>query len=285
MAMTELVHTRQAVAAQVAAWRAEGLEVGFVPTMGNLHEGHLRLVDRALEMAPRVVVSVFVNPMQFGPGEDYERYPRTLEADLALLEARGAHLLFAPEVAEIYPRPMEETTRVEVPGLSDILCGAFRPGHFVGVATVVAKLLHIVRPDVAVFGRKDYQQLVIIRRMVEDLCIPVRIEGVDTVREPDGLAMSSRNAYLTADERVRAPELHGALAEAAARLRAGEDDFAAVEAAGRARLEAAGMRPDYFAVRRAADLAEPAPGERALVVLAAARLGSARLIDNVVVER
>ncbi|ROR32875.1 pantoate--beta-alanine ligase [Inmirania thermothiophila] len=283
--MTELVHTRQAVAAQVAAWRAEGLEVGFVPTMGNLHEGHLRLVDRALEMAPRVVVSVFVNPMQFGPGEDYERYPRTLEADLALLEARGAHLLFAPEVAEIYPRPMEETTRVEVPGLSDILCGAFRPGHFVGVATVVAKLLHIVRPDVAVFGRKDYQQLVIIRRMVEDLCIPVRIEGVDTVREPDGLAMSSRNAYLTADERVRAPELHGALAEAAARLRAGEDDFAAVEAAGRARLEAAGMRPDYFAVRRAADLAEPAPGERALVVLAAARLGSARLIDNVVVER
>ncbi len=276
-----VVRDPAALDAALAPWRSGG--IAFVPTMGNLHDGHLALVARARELAPRVVVSIYVNPLQFGPQEDFAAYPRTLEADRARLAEAGADLVFAPRDAVMYPRPLSETTRVHVPGLSEILCGAHRPGHFDGVATVVARLFNLVRPDHAVFGEKDYQQLLVIRRMVEDLAIPVRIHGVPTVREPDGLAMSSRNQYLTPEERARAPALYRALRAAAEALAQGREDYGRLEAQGRAALEAAGFRVDYFTVRDADDLAPPAPG-RPLVVLAAARLGRARLIDNLRVD-
>ncbi len=274
-----------ALEAALAPWRAAGDRIVLVPTMGNLHEGHLSLVDRARGLGDRVVVTLFVNPMQFGPGEDFERYPRTFDEDRRLLEARGADLLFAPETAELYPRGHGRTTAVEVPELSSILCGAFRPGHFRGVATVVAKLYNLVRPQAAVFGEKDYQQLVILRRMTEDLNFPVEVVGAPTVREPDGLAMSSRNRYLTAEERARAPLLYRTLRRVVERVREGARDLTAVEAEAMAALAAAGFRPEYVSVRRAADLAPPGPDDRALVVLAAAHLGSARLIDNIPFER
>jgi pantoate--beta-alanine ligase len=238
------------------------------------------LVQRARELADRVLVSIFVNPLQFAEGEDLDAYPRTMAADQAHLRELAVDLLFAPPVEELYHRPREEETRVLVPGISEILCGASRPGHFTGVATVVCKLFNMAQPDVAVFGEKDYQQLQVIRRMVEDLQIPVTIEGVPTVREADGLAMSSRNGYLTADERARAPALYQALQQAAADLQRGERDYARIEARAIAALENAGLRPDYFQIRRAADLQPPAADEPALVLLAAAYLGRARLIDN-----
>ncbi len=268
---------------QVAAWHRAGEAVAFVPTMGNLHEGHLVLVDRARDYAPHVVVSIFVNPIQFVAGEDFDSYPRTPQADADKLAARGVELLFMPDEAEMYPGGREGVTQVEVPGISHVLCGASRPGHFRGVATVVSKLFNIVQPDVALFGEKDYQQLAVLKRMVADQCMPVEVVGVPTVRDPDGLAMSSRNGYLSAEERSRAPVLYRTLKELAERLEAGERDLPVLEQAARERLERAGFVPDYIAVRRAADLAEPAPGERKLVILAAARLGRARLIDNLVV--
>ncbi len=280
----ELVHALADLRAALAGWRGAGASVALVPTMGNLHEGHLRLVDRASEAGDRVVVSVFVNPTQFGPGEDFARYPRTLEADCAALRERAADLVFAPTVEEVYPEGSEEATHVEVPGLSDDLCGAFRPGHFRGVATVVTKFFNMVQPDVAVFGTKDYQQLLVIRRLVRDLRLAVSIEAVETVREADGLAMSSRNAYLSPEDRARAPLIHSTLHATAERLRAGERDFAALQSAGLQRLRAAGMEPDYLAVRRASDLGEPTATDRDLVILAAARLSGARLIDNLPVR-
>jgi pantoate--beta-alanine ligase len=268
-----------------AAFGAAGERVAFVPTMGNLHDGHLELVRRGRALAPRVVVSIFVNPLQFGPGEDLASYPRTLARDSELLAAAGADLLFAPSAETMYPRPPAEQTRVEVPGLSDILCGASRPGHFVGVSTVVCKLFNMVRPDLALFGEKDFQQLAVIRRMVDDLCIPVEVVGVPTVREPDGLAMSSRNGYLTAEERERAPALHRALQALTQAVEAGGSDLAALERAAAARIDAAGLRTDYVSVRRVRDLALPGDADEDLVVLAAAYLGRARLIDNLRVER
>ncbi len=280
----ELVHALADLRAALAGWRGAGASVALVPTMGNLHEGHLRLVDRASEAGDRVVVSVFVNPTQFGPGEDFARYPRTLGADCAALRERAADLVFAPTVEEVYPEGSEEATHVEVPGLSDDLCGAFRPGHFRGVATVVTKFFNMVQPDVAVFGTKDYQQLLVIRRLVRDLRLAVSIEAVETVREADGLAMSSRNAYLSPEDRARAPLIHSTLHATAERLRAGERDFAALQSAGLQRLRAAGMEPDYLAVRRASDLGEPTATDRDLVILAAARLSGARLIDNLPVR-
>ena len=264
---------------RVAAWRHAGQRVGFVPTMGNLHAGHLALVAEARRLAERVVVSIFVNPLQFGPQEDFAAYPRTLARDQELLAGAGTDLLFAPTVAAVYPRGQAEQTRVEVPGISDILCGASRPGHFVGVATVVCKLFNMVQPDLAVFGEKDFQQLQVIRLMTLDLSLPVLVQGLATVREADGLAMSSRNGYLTATERARAPALYRTLQRCAAWLRAGLDS-ATVERRAGEEIAAAGFDPDYFSVRRAADLGLPASGERELVVLAAARLGRARLIDN-----
>jgi len=275
----ETLHRIDALRPRVAAWRRAGERIAFVPTMGNLHQGHLELVRQARGRARRVVVSIFVNPLQFGPNEDLSDYPRTLEVDHQGLEREGTDLLFAPGGDEMYPRGQAVQTRVEVPGISDILCGASRSGHFVGVATVVCKLFNMVQPDLALFGEKDFQQLLVIRRMTADLCLPVEIVGVPTVRESDGLAMSSRNGYLSAEERTRAPSLYRALQAAAQGLRQGAA-LAQVEGQAWAELERSGLRPDYVSVRRALDLATPSPGERILVILAAAYLGRARLIDN-----
>jgi pantoate--beta-alanine ligase len=281
----DTVTTIAAVRSHVREWRRQGLRVAFVPTMGNLHAGHVSLIEAARRHGQRFVASIFVNPMQFGPNEDFAHYPRTPQDDARMLEHAGCSLMFSPEVHEIYPHGAERVTRVEVPGLSRILDGEFRPGHFEGVATVVAKLFHIVEPDVAVFGEKDFQQLTVIRRMVAELCMPVQIVGAPTVRAPDGLALSSRNQYLTPAERAQAPLIYATLEVAAQRLRAGDGEFTSMERQGFMALEGGGFRPEYFAIRQAADLAPPQAGTRELVVLTAARLGKARLIDNVQVPR
>jgi pantoate--beta-alanine ligase len=273
------------VRALARRWRQAGERIVFVPTMGNLHAGHVSLIEAARAHGERFVASIFVNPMQFGPNEDFAHYPRTPERDEQMLRAAGCDLMFMPDVAEMYPNGSQRATRVEVPGLSGILCGEFRPGHFAGVTTVVAKLLHIVEPDAAVFGEKDYQQLTLIRRMVRELCMPIEIIAAPTVRDADGLAMSSRNQYLTPEERARAPAIHRTLQAAALRLRAGECDYPGIERTGIEALERAGLQPDYFAVRRAEDLGAAQPDTRHLVVLTAARLGKARLIDNLQVSR
>lgn len=279
MAMIEL-SSIAALREQVAAWRHAGERIGFVPTMGNLHGGHLSLVDEARSRSDRVVVSVFVNPTQFTPGEDYQSYPRTWEADCAALRQHDTDLVFAPSVDEIYPDGPVLRTRVEVPALNDILCGASRPGHFTGVATVVAKLLNIVQPDLAVFGLKDYQQLMVIQHMVRDLSLPVEIVGGPVAREPSGLAMSSRNVYLTDAEREIAPVLYATLRRLAERLKAGEHNLNALIADGLEAISQAGMKPDYLEIRRADDLAPASPGDTHLVIPVAAYLGRARLIDN-----
>lgn len=271
-----------------AEWRRSGLRVALVPTMGNLHPGHLSLIRAASERADRVVATVFVNPLQFGAGEDFAAYPRTLERDSDMLRDAGCDLLFAPPETEVYPRGRHQQTFVEVPGLSEHLCGASRPGHFRGVATVVAKLFNMVQPEVAIFGEKDFQQLLVIRRMVEDLSLPIEIIGAPVVRETDGLAMSSRNAYLSAAERALAPGLQSCLVEAARRLRAGAA-CEEVEREAKRALTAAGLEPDYVSVRRRSDLAEPGPSltaaeDRSLIVLAAVQLGRARLIDNLALD-
>lgn len=253
--------------------------VGFVPTMGNLHAGHLALVEHAGRRCGAVVASIYVNPLQFGENEDFASYPRTLDADRAALERLGVAALFLPDESTMYPGGIARQTRVVVPELGDILCGEFRPTHFQGVTTVVARLLNIVGPDIAVFGRKDYQQLVIIRRMVADLAIPVAIEGVATARAGDGLALSSRNQYLSDEERAVAPGLFRVLAECARQIQSGSN----VEEArrrGLKELAAMGFRPDYLEVRRQVDLSRPADEDGHLVALAAAHLGRARLIDN-----
>ncbi|MBV6417246.1 MAG: Pantothenate synthetase [Steroidobacteraceae bacterium] len=273
------------VRARVLAWRRAGERIAFVPTMGNLHAGHISLIELARRHGGRFIASIFVNPMQFGPNEDFTHYPRTPARDAEMLAAAGCDLMFMPDVGEMYAQGATPPTRVEVPEISTMLCGAFRPGHFDGVATVVAKLFNIVQPDVAIFGEKDFQQLVVIRRMAADLCFPITIIGAPTVREPDGLAMSSRNQYLAEAERAVAPAIHAALAEAASALATGAADLAALEHAGAARLAAQGMQVDYFTVRRRLDLEPPVPADRELVVLAAARLGKARLIDNLQVDR
>jgi pantoate--beta-alanine ligase len=265
---------------QVHAWRADGLTVGFVPTMGSLHLGHMSLLSAARFRADRVIASVFVNPLQFGPGEDFERYPRAPEDDARLLADAGCEVLFLPGVDEIYPKGRESATRVSVKPLCEILEGAHRPGHFDGVATVVAKLFGIVQPDIAVFGEKDYQQLAIIRRMVADLEIPVELVGAPTVRSSDGLAMSSRNRYLSNDERAMAPRIFATLKAAAERIHAGERNYTAVSEWGVAELRGASMQPDYFEVRDSQTLLAPGPDSREVVILTAARLGRARLIDN-----
>lgn len=278
-----IVRTVAELRAETSAWRRSGQRIGFVPTMGALHDGHLSLVRLAGERADRVVASVFVNPTQFGPNEDFDAYPRDEARDAGLLAGAGCHLLFAPTVAEMYP-PGASTT-VTVAGVSEPLDGAARPGHFAGVATVVTKLLNLVGPDVAVFGEKDYQQLQVIRRLVRDLDIPVEILGGPTARAADGLALSSRNAYLSADERSAAAALPAALREAVGRLQAGER-IDAVEAQAVAALSAAGFRKvDYVEVRAADDLTRLGPGavDRSARILAAAHLGRTRLIDNMAV--
>lgn len=269
--------------AQVRAWKIEGLRVGFVPTMGNLHAGHHSLVGIARREADRVVASVFVNPTQFGPNEDFARYPRTLEADAAGLAAHGCDALFAPSVGEMYPYGAGHEVMVRVPGITTVLDGAHRPGHFDGVATVVARLFHMVQPDVAVFGQKDYQQLEVIRYLARDLAFPIEIVAAPTARAEDGLALSSRNQYLSAAERAVAPEIHATLQGMRAGVRAGQP-LPSVEVAASERLAAAGFVVDYAAIHRI-DLSKPEQGEReGLVALVAARLGSTRLIDNLILD-
>jgi pantoate--beta-alanine ligase len=281
----DTVTTVAAVREQVRRWRSEGRRVAFVPTMGNLHAGHLSLIEAARRHGERFIASIFVNPMQFGPNEDYAQYPRTPTKDADMLTAAGCNLMFMPDVAEIYPNGSERATRVDVPSLSRVLDGEIRPGHFEGVSTIVATLFHIVEPDVAIFGEKDFQQLTIIRRMVADLCMAVEIVGAPTVRDSDGLAMSSRNQYLTPAEREVAPRIYQALQAAANRLQAGDTELSSIERTGVQALTTAGMKPDYFSVRRAQDLGAPAPDTTHLVVLTAARLGKARLIDNIQVRK
>lgn len=273
-----------AVRDSVRRWREQGQRVAFVPTMGNLHAGHISLIEMARRHGDRFVASIFVNPMQFGPNEDYAQYPRTPDRDEQMLAGAGCDLMFMPDAREVYPNGPELATRVEVPGVSKLLEGEFRPGFFEGVATVVTKLFNIVQPDVAVFGEKDFQQLNVIRRMTADLCLPIEIIGAPTVREADGLAMSSRNQYLGPEERRTAPVIFRTMQQAAQRLQAGERDLAAIEAAGAQALTQAGLRVDYFTVRDAYSLVAPEAGARQLVVLVAARLGRARLIDNLQIE-
>lgn len=269
--------------AVVQAWRKDGQRVGYVPTMGNLHAGHFSLVDLARRFADRVVVSVFVNPTQFGPGEDFTRYPRTLAEDSVGLVEHHCDLLFVPSVETMYPHGPDHALRVHVPDVGDALEGVYRPGHFDGVATIVAKLLAMVEPDLAVFGEKDWQQLLVVRRLVRELAWSVDIKSGPIVREADGLAMSSRNRYLDAAQRARAPQLHATLQWMRDSLADGHA-FAAIEGAAMRRLERAGFAPDYAVVRRAGDLAEPAHAARTgLLALAAARLGGTRLIDNLAI--
>lgn len=283
------VETIRALHDQLAVLRRDGRRVAFVPTMGNLHAGHLQLVKTAAKLAEVVVASIFVNPMQFGPTEDFGRYPRTEQEDAGKLCETGCDLLFLPAVETLFPLPLAEQTRVEVPGLSNELCGASRPGHFVGVATVVNKLFNLVQPDVAVFGEKDYQQLLVIRRMVSELCMPLEIVGVATVREADGLAMSSRNQYLDAEQRQTAPLLYQQLQQMAEAIHAGETDFDGLQQKATKQLEQAGFRTDYLRIARRDNL-QPAvasdvvSGDAGLVILAAALLGTTRLIDNLQVE-
>jgi pantoate--beta-alanine ligase len=281
----DTVTTIAAVRERVRQWRREGQRVAFVPTMGNLHAGHISLIELARQRGDRFVASIFVNPMQFGPNEDYAHYPRTPTADEKMLAGAGCDLMFMPDVAEIYPRGIEHDTRVTVPEISGLLDGEFRPGHFDGVTTIVAKLFNIVAPDMAVFGEKDFQQLTLIRRMVADLCIPIEIVGAPTVREADGLAMSSRNQYLTAEERKVAPRIHEGLKRAVDRIERGELDFASIEKGEADALKASGFRPDYFTVRDARTLLPAATDTQHLVMLVAARLGKARLIDNLQLHR
>ncbi len=265
-------------------WRSAGNTIALVPTMGNLHLGHLALVDAAKARADRIVVSIFVNPLQFGPGEDYARYPRTLQADREKLVNCGVDMLFSPPVEAMYPLGTEAATHIEVPGLSDILCGASRPGHFKGVATVVGKLFNLVQPHLAVFGEKDYQQLLVIRKMVMDLNFPVEIIGVPIIRETDGLALSSRNQYLSPQERKIAPHLYQSLCDTRSAIERGEQDYPRLARQQKAKLRQLGFDPDYFAILRAHDLTKPLAGERPLVILAAAKLGQTRLIDNLILS-
>ncbi|HGA2319131.1 TPA: pantoate--beta-alanine ligase [Pseudomonas putida] len=274
------VKTVRELRAAVARARSEGKRIGFVPTMGNLHSGHAALVTKAAQRADFVVASIFVNPLQFGANEDLDKYPRTLAADQQRLLDAGCHLLFAPTVEEMYPDGMAVQTRVSVPGLSEGLCGASRPGHFEGVATVVSKLFNMVQPDLAVFGEKDYQQLAVIRAMVRDLNMPIQIIGEPTVRAEDGLALSSRNGYLTPEQRSTAPVVYRTLKQIGEALGRGQVDFAALIEQGKADLIAAGLRPDYLEVRHAVNLRPATFGDRDLVILVAAYLGNTRLIDN-----
>lgn len=269
---------------QIRLWKRQGETVAFVPTMGNLHLGHMTLVKEAAQRADHVVVSIFVNPLQFGQNEDLDAYPRTLAADQAALVEAGAELLFTPTPAIIYPKGMELQTFVEVPKISDELCGASRPGHFRGVATIVCKLFNIVQPDIAVFGNKDFQQLMVIKTMVEDLSLPIEIVGIDTIREPSGLAMSSRNGYLSDEQKQQAATLKQTMDAMAEAISQGQDVEQAVSEAVQ-QLSQAGFKLDYLSVRNAANLHPIGADDKQLVILAAAYMGSTRLIDNLCFTR
>lgn len=281
------LHTAAELRAALAPIRQQGLRIGFVPTMGNLHEGHIALIHAARQQADFIVASIFVNPLQFGPQEDLANYPRTLAADQAKLAQAGCDLLFAPSVEDMYPQGQTQQTRVTVPAVSEGLCGDRRPGHFTGVATVVCKLFNRVQPDVAVFGQKDFQQLAVIRAMVRDLDMPVALTGVPTVRATDGLALSSRNGYLSPEERTQAPALYQSLCRIAQSIQAGALDFATLCHQEMSWLTTQGFVPDYLEVREALTLAPAQNGQTTqadLVILGAAFLGKTRLIDNLMVS-
>ncbi|ELQ6216571.1 pantoate--beta-alanine ligase [Cronobacter dublinensis] len=279
-----IIETLPLLRQQIRRLRREGKRIALVPTMGNLHDGHMTLVDEAKTHADVVVVSIFVNPMQFDRADDLARYPRTLQEDCEKLKKRGADIVFAPTPDEVYPQGMTEQTFVEVPGLSSMLEGASRPGHFRGVSTVVSKLFNLVQPDVACFGEKDYQQLALIRKMVADMGYDIDIIGVPTVRAKDGLALSSRNGYLTSDQRKIAPGLSKVMNAMAEKLRAGERNLDALIATAREELSEKGFRPDDLQIRDADTLLALSPASKRAVILMAAWLGQARLIDNQTVE-
>ncbi|MBU1309736.1 MAG: pantoate--beta-alanine ligase [Gammaproteobacteria bacterium] len=276
----KILNSIAALRAQISAWRQNGERIAFVPTMGNLHNGHLKLVDVAKGRADRVIVSIFVNPMQFGKNEDLDSYPRTLEADCAGLTAHGADAVFTPTPAMMYPRGLDVQSFVEVPLLGDLHCGASRAGHFRGVSTIVCKLFNLVQPDIACFGQKDYQQLAIIRQMVTDLSMPIEIIGVPTERAADGLALSSRNGYLNAEQRAIAPKLYLLLQQLRSSILAGNHDYRALEQQTKQQLSAEGFKPDYIDISDQNDLTLATTAQQAKVILAAAWLGSTRLIDN-----
>jgi pantoate--beta-alanine ligase len=272
------VHSlRQALQAE----RKAGKRIGFVPTMGNLHDAHIELVKIAQRHCEVVVTSIFVNPLQFGLNEDWDKYPRTLAADSARLDAVGCNYLFCPDEKEIYPNGMAEQTRVVVPTMTDVLCGASRPGHFEGVTTVVSKLFNIVQPDEAVFGIKDYQQLAVIRRMVEDLCIPIQITAGEIFREPDGLAMSSRNSFITLDERPRVAQLNRSLNWIKQQIEQGQSDFTQLTTSAYEQIEAVGFKVDYISICNSRTLELAAHDDREITILGAIYTRGARLIDNV----
>ncbi|EFW82142.1 pantoate--beta-alanine ligase [Pseudomonas amygdali pv. morsprunorum] len=279
------VKTVQELRAAVARARSEGKRIALTPTMGNLHSGHAALVAKAAQRADFVVATIFVNPLQFGPNEDLATYPRTLAADQEKLLQAGCNLLFTPSVEEMYPHGMADQTLVSVPHLSQGLCGASRPGHFEGVATVVSKLFNMVQPDLAIFGEKDFQQLAVIRAMVRDLNMPIQIIGEPTVRADDGLALSSRNGYLNEAQRAAAPALYQAIRQTADAISAGEQDFDALLTSKKQQLEAAGFRIDYLEIRDATSLRPTTAENRDVVILAAAFLGKTRLIDNLHLTR
>jgi pantoate--beta-alanine ligase len=275
--------TTQQLRSALSLYRGKGKTIAFVPTMGNLHEGHLQLVRQARECADVVVVSIFVNPLQFGANEDLDNYPRTLTADKEKLFAEGVQYLFCPTVEDIYPHGMDNQAKVSVPELGNTLCGASRPGHFTGVATVVTKLFNIVQPDIAVFGKKDFQQLAVIKKMVGDLCLPIEIIGAETSRAEDGLALSSRNGYLSDEQRQQAPRLQQILQQSREAILQGNDNFRELEQNASAQLEAAGFITDYFQICDATTLQTAKADSAELVIAAAAKLGSTRLIDNITI--
>lgn len=279
------VHTLKELRTMLRGYRLKGNRIALVPTMGNLHEGHLALVRRASETAEIVVTSIFVNPMQFGATEDLDNYPRTLQEDQEALDNAGSTLVFTPSSSEIYPEGLARQTRVIVPEVSEGHCGASRPGHFEGVATVVTMLFNMVQPDVAVFGEKDFQQLAVIRKLTQDLMMPVEIVGVPTIRETDGLAKSSRNGYLSKPERATAPVIHQTLKDAAEKIRMGRTDFSTIEWEACQALTYAGLRPDYFNIANSLTLKPATEDDTEVTLLVAAFLGTTRLIDNLSVRR
>jgi pantoate--beta-alanine ligase len=280
----QLVSTTEALREQLSDWKHAGDHIALVPTMGNLHRGHVSLVDVAQRHSERVVVSVFVNPTQFGDGEDFENYPRTLERDKRRLDRVNTDLLFVPDIETMYPFGINNATSVTVPVLTDDLCGSFRPGHFDAVTSIVSRLFSLVQPDVAVFGEKDYQQLTVIKRLVQDLSLPIDIVACPTAREEDGLALSSRNQYLTEEARALAPRLFEMLQSIGKDLESGKRNYDELEKNAASALEKLGFVADYVSIRRAENLADPDRDTDELVVLAAAHLGKARLIDNLVVH-
>ena len=280
----KIYNTGSAIRGQVNAWKQESQSVGFVPTMGNLHQGHEMLLKRAVEQADKVVASIFVNPMQFNNARDYDTYPRTIDEDILILEQLGVATLFLPDADEMYPQGQQQTTRVVVPGLSDVLEGEHRPGHFTGVTTVVNKLFNLVPADITFFGEKDYQQLMLIQRMVRELNMAIQVKAVPTVREADGLAMSSRNSRLTAEQRQQAPLLYEVLKSTADQLLQGETGYSELESSAMSALNEHGFQAEYVAIRHANDLSLPDEGCQQWAILAAARLGEVRLIDNALID-